>query len=172
MIGEFDKYADITIRQISREDWPEYREFYRGMKAPQHFKGFLKDKDLNDTSTYQELFDWLEKAGDPYLLFGMYHGGKMIGQTSISMMEIDGKRTAYLAGSEITDEYRRMGLADKLYEVRMEHLRRVGFEGPVMMTIHPANSPSQKAAARNGFTKTGKQNNYGCDILVSAAINS
>lgn len=170
MIDQFDKNAHITVREISSADWEAYRDFYRGMKRPQHFSGFMQDKDLNDPQSYQALFEWL-KGNDPtFTLFGMFDGHKMIGQTSLSFMDIDGTRTAYLAGSEITDDYRGQRLVDKLYDTRMEHLRRMNFDGPVIMTIHPDNTNSHKAAARNGFAKTGEQDPQGYDILMPVGM--
>lgn len=166
MIDQFDKNAHITVREISRADWEVYRDFYCGMKAPQHFSGFMQNKDLDDPQTYQELFDWLTGNDETFTLFGMFDGEAMIGQTSLSFIDNEGVNTAYFAGSEITDEYRGQRLVDKLYDVRTEHLRRIGFDGPVMMTISPDNESSHKAAARNGFIKTGALNDHGAEILV------
>ena len=167
MKSPFDKSSAITVREISRDDWEAYRDFYKGMKNPQHFSSFLAGYDLDDPKTYDDIFDWFQK---PYVLFGLWDKDRLIGQTSISFIKTDKGNTALFAGSEITDDYRGLHLADMLYQTRMEHLRRIGFNGPVMTTINPTNIASHKAAARNGFVKTGEQDQNGYDILVPAGM--
>ncbi len=167
MKSAFDLSAALTAREITRADWEAYRDFYKSMKNPQHFSGFLQGRDLDDPKTYDALFDWFTQ---PFVLFGLWDKDRMVGQTSISFITMDKGKTAYFSGSEITDDYRGLRLADKLYEVRTEHLRRIGFDGPVMMSIHPDNTRSQNAAARNGFVKTGEQDAQGRDILVPRNI--
>lgn len=161
MKQDYATVASITTRALSMADWGAYRDFYKSLKTPHHFKGFLEDVDLDDPKTYEALFQYFTR---PFVLIGLWDKDKLIGQTSISF--IDKGRTAYFAGSEILDDYRGLKLVDKLYEVRTEYLRRIGFNGPVMMTINPENESSHKAATRNGFVKTGEQDGHGYDILV------
>lgn len=163
MKAPFDQSSPITARDITRADWEAYRDFYKSLTTPHHFSGFLAGRDLDDPKTYQALFDWFTQ---PFVLFGLWDQDKMIGQTSISFINTDKGRTALFAGSEIRDDYRGLRLVDKLYEIRTEYLRRIGFDGPVMLTINPDNDSSHKAAARNGFVKTGARDGYGYDILV------
>lgn len=169
MNNAFVRNADITICEITLADWKAFRDFYKGLSNPQHNSGFLQDRDLNAYETYVDLFENFTRY-NPYVMFGLWDRSKMIGQTCISFQTKNGITTAHFTGSEMADAYRGLHLTDKFYEVRKEYLRRIGFDGPIDMTIHPDNAPSQRAAARNGFVKTGERNEQGFDILVPAGL--
>lgn len=163
MKKRFRQSTLLTVREITRADWKSYRDFYKGLKNPQHFSGFLSGYDLDDRKTYDDMFDWFPK---PFVLFGLWDQGTLIGQTVVSFSKTRKGKVAHFSGSEITDEYRGLGLADTLYEARMDYLRRMGFKGTVMMSIDPDKAASHRAAERNGFVKTGEQDLNGYDVLT------
>ena len=166
MLPEFEKSSHITIREISDNDWEAYKEYYKSLSSPCHFSGYFHDKDIDAPETGINFFKDAFKEGN-FHLFGLFHKDTMIGQTSITFIDNDEyPNTAYLAGSEITDEYRGLALVDKFYDFRMRYLKDTEFSGAITMSISPENSNSHKAAARNGFTKTGKTTQYGQDVLA------
>lgn len=170
MRKSFDKNSNITIRELNRGDWPLYRAYYKSLSNPQHFSGYLEGKDLNDPETGINFFKDAFQAGN-FILFGLFDDNQMIGQTSITFLNNEEySNTALLAGSEITDNYRGRRLVDNFYNTRMNYLKNIGFNGDIIMSIHPDNIPSQKAAARNGFVKTGASDNYGYDLLTFAGM--
>lgn len=165
MQAEFGKNAHITVRQISPDDWADYRDFYTSLNDPQHFSGFLAEKDWDDPATWQSLLN-TTAAQDDFVMFGMYDRDKMIGQTSIQFINTNGKTAALLAGSEIADDYRGQRLVDKLYQARREYLSNTGFPGEILTTIRPENTSSRTAAARNGFIDTGRTDDHGYCVYV------
>lgn len=165
MQAEFGKNAHITIRPIGPDDWADYREFYKGLNDPHHFNGLLAGKDLDDPATWRDLLS-ATAARDDFVMFGLYDRNKMIGQTSIQMVNANGKTAALLAGSEIADDYRGQRLVDKLYQARMEYLNDAGFAGEILTTIRPENTRSRTAAARNGFIDTGRTDDQGYCIYT------
>lgn len=155
---------DITIRQVTAADWQDYRDYYKGLSDPHHFSGFLNGKDLDARQTYDDLFAATVGTGD-MVMFGLWDGDRMIGQSSISFLDTPEGKIALLAGSEIADEYRGQRLVDRFYDARMQYIRDSGFEGTIQTTIRPDNISSQKAAGRNGFVNTQVLDSYGYYIF-------
>ncbi|MCB1682176.1 MAG: GNAT family N-acetyltransferase [Alphaproteobacteria bacterium] len=165
MRPEFDRNAQITVRQIGPEDWEAYRDFYMSLRDPHHFRGILAGKDPDDRATWQGLFDATTGTGD-YVMFGMEDRKRLIGQSGIQFLRNGDQVTALLAGSEIADDRRGQRLVDKLYQARREYLRSINFQGPVITTISPGNTNSRTAAERNGFSNTGRFDEHGYCIYV------
>jgi len=160
-----DQHAHLTVRPITSEDWQAYRDFYKSLKDPHMFKGFLEGRDLDARATYENLFRNTIHRGS-FVMFGLWDRDKMIGQSSIDFIDAGGKKSALFAGSEIADAYRGQRLVGKFYEARKQYLTAIGFEGEVLTTIRPENHSSLKAAARNGFINTGRLDEHGYCILV------
>jgi hypothetical protein len=155
----------ITIRQITSDDWRAYRDFYKGLSSPQNFRGIMQGQNLDIPETYKHLPDKNIATGS-FVMFGLWQGATMIGQSAIDITVTDGDKKATLAGSEIADAYRKRGLADRFYAARMQYLADIGFDGEITTEIKPDNIASRKAAERNGFVDTGKFNKAGSIIYV------
>ena len=147
----FERLADISIRQISAQDWETYSEYWKGLSAPAHFSGIMRGQDLDEQKTYEDLF---EAIGDENVMLGLWDKDKLIGQTGIFFDDHDGEEVAMFQGSEIADEYRGFGFSKNLYEARMRHLKQIGYEGKIITSIREDNEPSMRAAQRNGFIRT------------------
>ncbi len=165
MKPEFDRNAQITVRQISPADWEAYRDFYMGLRDPHHFSGILDGKDPDNPATWKSLFDATTDTGE-FALFGMFDRDQMIGQTAIQFIRNGGETTALFAGSEMADDRRGERLVNKLYQARKEYLEAIGFQGKIVTTIPPGNSDSRAAAERNGFTDSGRTDEHGYCIYV------
>ncbi len=165
MKPEFDRNAQLTVRQIGPANWEAYRDFYKGLHDPHHFSGILSEKDPDAPTTWQALFDATTGTGD-FVMFGMFDREQMIGQTSIQFIKNGEQTTALFAGSEMADDRRGQRLVDKLYQARKEYLQATGFQGPVITTIPPGNGASRTAAERNGFKDTGQTDQYGFCVYV------
>lgn len=155
----------ISVRPVTPDDWQAYKNYYKGLSDPHHFSGFLVGKDLDAPETYQELFDNTISTGD-MVIFGLWHKDRMIGQSAINFFDTDNGKQAFLAGSEVADNYRGQRLVNNFYHARMAYLANIKFTGEVYMTISEENSSSQKAAERNGFENTGKMDRNGSYIYV------
>ena len=155
----------VHVRQLTPQDWQAYRDYYKGLKQPHQFASLLAGHDLDARETYTNLFDKTIGTGS-LVMFGLWQGEKMIGQSSINFIEEDGKKIALLAGSEIADDYRGRRLVDRFYQARMQYLRDIKFEGEIMTTIRPENENSIKAAQRNGFVNTATLDRHGYLIFV------
>ncbi|HPF79019.1 MAG TPA: GNAT family N-acetyltransferase [Alphaproteobacteria bacterium] len=161
----FSRTSNITIREIGPDDWQAYKAYYKSLSNPRHFSGYLQDKDIDAPETGTQFFEDAFREKN-FVLFGLFDEDRMIGQTSITFLEDEKGKFALLAGSEITDAYRGQRLVDIFYQRRMNYLKDMGYDGRIIMTIHPDNTNSQKAAARNGFIKTGEQDRFGYDVLM------
>lgn len=166
MSVETNQQDNLTVRQITADDWQAYKDYYKGLAYPHHYDGFLKGKDLDSRETYQNL---LESDADSWVMFGLWRGDKMIGQTAIWFTSEKNEKIAHLAGSEIADEYRGQRLVNHLYKARMDYLAQIGFQGPIEVSIKPDNINSQKAAKRNGFVNTGRVNKEHGTLIFALA---
>lgn len=165
MKATFKETSNITIREIGYNDWEVYKAYYKSLSNPRHFSGYLQDKDIDAPETGKQFFDDAFRDGN-FVLFGLFDGDRMIGQTSITFLEDEKGKFALLAGSEITDAYRGQRLVDIFYQRRINYLKDIGYNERIIMTIHPDNANSHKAAARNGFVKTGEKDKFGYEILT------
>jgi hypothetical protein len=60
--------------------------------------------------------DWAERIRDPRIVFGLFENEKMIGITSMLLLN---KEEAYFGQSFIQPLYRKLGLSSLLYKIRM-----------------------------------------------------
>lgn len=141
MKESFDK-ALLLSRQITENDWREYKDFVSRMYAEEDLSRFLGGND-------PEIADhWRNSIRDSeYVLFGLYHENKMVGSSAIFFRPCE----AVFAGIMIDPAYRRQGLADYLHDVRKRYLAGLDFQGDVITEILPDNTRSTAAAERNGF---------------------
>ncbi|MDX2027043.1 MAG: GNAT family protein [Alphaproteobacteria bacterium] len=165
-----NNYAHYTVRLITPDDWCDYRDYYKRLSDPHHFREILEGQDLDAPETYAKLFS--QTIGtNSFVMFGLWHRNKMIGQSSIDFSDTHGRKKALLAGSEIADEYRGRRLVNKFYAARMQYLRDIKFEGDITTTIRPGNHQSIKAAERNGFASTGSLDEHGYLIFVPVGLH-
>ncbi|MBI1273354.1 MAG: GNAT family N-acetyltransferase [Alphaproteobacteria bacterium] len=164
------KHTHLTVRPITFDDWRAYRDFYKGLDDPHMFKGFLQGKNLDDEQTWKDLFQQtIGRQSPPFVMFGLWDGDKLVGQSSIDFtVDNDGRVTALLAGSEIAPQYRGHGLVDKFYQARMKYLE--DFNGDIITTIKSDNHASIKAAERNGFVHTGEVDRHGYLVFSSGPV--
>ena len=165
MRPEFDRNAQLTVRQIGPADGEAYRDFYKSLRDPHHFSGILEGRNLDDPATWQALFEATTVTGG-FVMFGMFDKDRLIGQTSIQFIRNGEQTTVLFAGSEMADDRRGQRLVDKRYQARKEYLEAIGFEGPIITTIPPDNGPSRAAAERNGFADSGRTDEHGYCIYV------
>lgn len=170
MIKDFKNSADLTIREVQRADWPAYKKFFQSLKKPEHFSGYFQTFNIEADNAGDKFFDDMHThRGEDFKFFGLFHKDKMIGHTSIRFTKDKGKDVAIFGGSEILDDYRGQRLVDIFYKHRKDYIIQTGFQGRILMTIPPNKTASQKAAARNGFIKTGKTDLNGYYILEPKA---
>jgi RimJ/RimL family protein N-acetyltransferase len=153
-----------SIRHLTRKDWEPYRDFYKALENPSHFTGLTQGKNLDDPETYNALFA-ATIDGPAYVMFGAFHGNKMVGQTSLFFEDTKKGRHAVFAGSERADDYKGKGLGDLFYKTRLQYLAENNFTGRVTTAIRKENKESIAAARRNGFAETGEINEHGYVVL-------
>lgn len=144
----FNSHSSITCREICGDDWEKYRDYYTSLADPAHYLGLFEGKNLKDDGTWKDFFNELKELD--HVIFGLFDGDKMIGQTAIFFNDTD---EAILVGSEIHPDYRGRGLSSQLYDIRKRYLNDIDFKGSVEAHIRPDNWPSIAAAERNGFCR-------------------
>jgi RimJ/RimL family protein N-acetyltransferase len=150
----FQNASNITVKELSADDWSAYKDYWQSLKAPAHFSGIMDGKDLEDPQTYKDLFSQINEADG--VMFGLWDGNTLIGQTGIFFEEKNGQRSAMFQGSEITDDYRGLGLSKALYDARMRYLHEIDYKDIITTSIRSDNEYSLKAAQKSGFELTDK----------------
>lgn len=153
MKKKFERITDISVRQITSEDWEAYRDYWKGLSDPAHFSGIMTERDLDDPQTYSDLF---EAIGTSNVMFGLFDKDRMIGQAGVFFDDLNGETTAMFQGAEIADEYRGFGLSKELYDARMRKLYDRDYDGKIVTSIRPDNEPSLRAAEKSGFRRTNE----------------
>ena len=82
------------------------------------------------------------------VLFGLFDGEKMIGETSIAFSP-----TSTFTGSHILQAYAGKRLANLLYDIRIQYLLQKTKTKSAITHIEPHKYKSAYAATRNGFTQ-------------------
>lgn len=100
--------------------------------------------------------DWRAMLADPKMaIFGLYDGDALAGLTAIYIADADpAGKTAGFAMSYIRPAWRGKGLAAALHEARLDWARDNGMTR-IIVSHRASNTPSARAIARSGFTRTG-----------------
>ncbi len=147
MKDSFDLTVGLTSRLLSLDDWALIEHHLTKAYGEEGFLSHFRGGNPNNPKV-------LGTFMDRYAVFGLFHDHDMIG---FSIIKAQDACRAHFAGSFLYEEYRGLGLANHLYDVRKKYLREIGFEGDVITSIEPTNAPSMKAAERNGFKPICKE---------------
>jgi GNAT superfamily N-acetyltransferase len=136
----------ITIRALSSEEWPAFREFR--LHALQDARSvFGSSYEAEATKAPQEWQDLV--SGTLHQAFGLFDGERLVGITAAFQWKNDPSgETAVLAMSYILPEYRGRGLSRLLYEARLDWIRMRPQFKRVVVSHRGSNESS-----RRGYTE-------------------
>lgn len=146
--------SEITIRQLTENDWPLYREIR--MDALAREPCFFADSE--DESNFVSE-NWIERINNGNgALFGLFHNGQIIGLTSIHRENDDPKSyRAWMGSSYIKPEFRGHHLSELLFDTRIEWARKQGNIIALVVAHREENLVSKKAIQHYGFKFIGSR---------------
>lgn len=156
----YNKIAGISATLMTDEHIECYSRYMMRTNDKEFLQGLLQGDDPGDIQSWQSHFSRLKAAGLTHFI--LHKGDQVIGSTAILFRE----EGAIFTGSLIDPDFRGLGLADQLYDVRKRYLVEAGYEGPAVKThIYEENDASRRAAIRNGFQPTGRSEG-GAQVFV------
>lgn len=90
---------------------------------------------------------WQERIKDPRAVFGLFENDKLIGMTSILLLN---DKEGYLGQSYIRKEYRGLGLSALLYKIRMAWASKLQLK-QLKVSHRDRNTISKAAILHSGF---------------------
>ena len=142
----------MIVRRLTSDDWIPNREIR--LEALAEFPGNYFTS-LAEAEARTET-DWRAMLTDPKMaIFGLYDGDQLAGLTAIYIADEDPTgKTAGFAMSYIRPAWRGQGHAATLHKARLDWARANGMTR-VIVSHRASNTPSARAIARSGFTRTG-----------------
>lgn len=142
----------IHLRQLKEENWETYKSVR--LKAlqtdPQVFgSSFEKDSALPES-------EWRDRLRNPDCgVYIVFDNETPIGMTGIIIDKNDaGKKKARLWGSWLEPDYRRRGLSDLMYKVRIEWAKNHSTCEAIIVSHRASNAASKNANQKHGFVFT------------------
>ncbi len=147
----YSKAANVTATLMTDDHIEGYGDYMRRTNDAEFLQGLLQGGDPEDPQVWRSHFSRLEGAGLTH--FVLQKEGQIIGATALMFHN----GSAVFTGSLIDPDFRGLGLADQLYDVRKRYLAETGYDGPAPEThIYEENGASRRAALRNGFSPAGR----------------
>ena len=140
-------HKGYSCRLLEEKDWHAYKQIRLLQSFENNFPERLTEESAQDDAYWKKLI-----TGDTRF-FGLFRGKEIIGYTTASLAPED--RSIKFNGSYISTPYRGRGLADLLYEARLQYTNSVQGFDYAFCQIWEGNTRSRHAAERNGFVNTG-----------------
>jgi len=147
--------VNISIRQISIDDWQEFREIR--LKALQSDpKVFGSNYTRENNYSDQDWKEWLGAKNQA--IFFIYDDEKPIGMTGIYIpQDTVRKTTAVLWGSWLDSDYRRKGISDLMYKSRIDWAKQQPDIRKIKVSHRESNLASKYANQKHGFRLVKKE---------------
>lgn len=143
MKKDFEFSRDYTVRKLNPEnDWEIFRDHLSRTHGENNYTWVLENEDYSD-------FEMWQSEMRRFIQFGLFYGEDLVGSTELYFRQEE--QDFVFTGSVIEAGHRGIGLADQLYEARIQYVRQTGYAGHISVEIQDNNDRSLKAAKRNGF---------------------
>jgi len=150
--------VDVTIRSLDETDFARAHDVI--------CKGF-STKDFQFNITAEDLNERLVQNGyDPRFSLGAFIEDAMIGVWLTGIRMIDGARVAYCAGTAVLQDWRRMGIAQRMMDVTDELCARTGTK-KLVLTTFTNNDAAISLYEKNGFHTSRSLASYRLDDPAS-----
>lgn len=124
------------------------------------FNAAFKDYEMQVNE--QELGVMLQRRGfNPKLSFGAFDGDKLVSFTFNGIGQFSGRKTAYDTGTGTIKEYRKQGLASKIFEYSIPFLKQAGI-GQYLLEVLQHNSGAVSVYQKLGFQVSRAFNYFVC----------
>jgi RimJ/RimL family protein N-acetyltransferase len=157
---------EITSRQLSASDWAIYRDI-RLEALKNHPAYFLPSRD----ETFLSDSDWRQRLGNPNAAtFGLFRGTELIGTSTIARENNHPTaERAYLVGTYIKKDFRRKGLSERLFKLRLEWAKEKNIK-TLLLEHREDNLPIQKAHQKFGFKLSSSRGQLWPDRTTAACL--
>jgi ribosomal protein S18 acetylase RimI-like enzyme len=95
----------------------------------------------------------IRRGFSPELSFGAFHNDTLVSFTLNGIGMFNGIKTAYDTGTGTAELYRGKGLASKIFEYSVPHLRAAGIK-QYLLEVLTNNAPAQSVYTKQGFSVT------------------
>jgi RimJ/RimL family protein N-acetyltransferase len=156
----------ITSRQLSATDWEIYRDLrLEALKG--HPGYFLPSKD----ETLFSESDWRQRLGNPNAAtFGLFSGTEIIAISSIARENNHpAVERAFLVGTYIKKSFRRKGLSERLFQLRLEWAKEHNIK-TLLLEHREDNLPIQKAHQKFAFKLSSSRDQFWPDGTSAACL--
>lgn len=137
------KSGEIEIRSLKGLS---FDELYAA-----HLKAF---KDYPFQWTKEALQRTVHRRGfSPELSYGAFHNNNLVSFTWNGIGTFEGRRTAYDTGTGTAEGYRGKGLASKIFEYSVPHLKAAGIQ-QYLLEVLTGNAAAQSVYLKQGFSVT------------------
>ena len=145
----------ISLRQINKADWEQFRAIR--LKAlqtdPKVFGSNYERESKKSTGDWK---DWVRAKNQA--IFMLFDDTEPIGMTGIYIpQDTVGKSKAVLWGSWLEPEYRRKGLSDLMYKVRIDWAKQQPEIRRIEVSHRESNLASKYANQKHGFKLVEEQ---------------
>ena len=146
---------NVSIRRIGESDWREFRAIrLKALKSDPEVFGSSYEKESANSD--DDWIAWVNRENGR--IFHIYDGSKLIGMTGIYFGDgKDDDETAFLWGSWLEPDYRRRGISDLMYKVRIECAKENENIRGIVVSHRESNVASKFANQKHGFELTSKK---------------
>jgi RimJ/RimL family protein N-acetyltransferase len=140
---------NITIRQINKNDWLEFREIrLKALQSDPKVFGSYYEREVNKSKQ-----DWIDWVGAKHqAIFIIYDDETPIGMTGIYIpQDTVTKTTAVLWGSWLESKYRRKGISELMYKARIDWAKSQPEIKRIEVSHRESNVASKYANQKHGF---------------------
>jgi RimJ/RimL family protein N-acetyltransferase len=157
----------ITSRQLSATDWEIYRNI-RLEALKNHPAYFLPSRDetlLSDS-------DWRQRLGNlNAATFGLFRAKEIIGISTIATENNHpAAERALLVGTYIKKDFRRQGLSERLFQLRLEWAKEQKNIKTLLLEHREDNLPIQKAHQKFAFKLSNSREQLWPDGTSAACL--
>jgi RimJ/RimL family protein N-acetyltransferase len=158
---------EITSRQLSATDWEIYRDI-RLQALKNHPAYFLPSKD----ETLFSESDWRQRLGNPNAAtFGLFRGTEIIGISTIARENNHpAAERAFLVGTYIKKDFRRKGLSERLFQLRLEWAKEQKNIKTLLLEHREDNLPIQKSHQKFAFKLSSSREQLWPDGTTAACL--
>jgi RimJ/RimL family protein N-acetyltransferase len=157
----------ITSRQLSATDWEIYRDI-RLQALKNHPAFFLPSR---DETAFSES-DWRQRLGNPNAAtFGLFAAKELIGISTIARENNHpAAERALLVGTYIKKDFRRKGLSERLFKLRLEWAKEQKNIKTLLLEHREDNLPIQKAHQKFAFKLSSSRDQLWPDGTSAACL--
>ncbi len=139
----------LSARPLDPSEWPIFKDL-RLIALQTEPGAFCASYEASAAQSPEEWQNLIQGPG--HQVFGLFDDSRLIGITGVVTAREDASgQTALLVMSFILPQYRRQGLSQRLYDVRLQWIRKHPKFKTIVVSHRESNEASRRANQRQGF---------------------